>query len=171
MAPSADRYRREKEQLARRGTTAYSERVFRLEQLGLTRSQAAGHPRPSETSARELFSQPDYQATIYVGVRGDADNPPRLVSFWTDRPTDVRAGRYMALTRSLREERIAPTDFRRKVRRMRPIAGMRPLDDPEAVLALVQTTAREDIVFEYRGRARPRRARARRQPSTKRGRR
>ncbi|MDA8311417.1 MAG: hypothetical protein M0Z46_12555 [Actinomycetota bacterium] len=167
--PSADRYQREKDRLARRGITPYGERVSRLEALGLTRSQAAGHPRPNETPARELFSQPDYRATIYVGVRGDPDNPPRVISFWTDRPTDVRAGRYMALTRALREERITPTEFRRKVRRMRPIGGMRPLDDPEAVLALIQTTAREDITFEYRGRARPRRGGSRRR-STKRGR-
>ena len=169
--PNADRYRRERDRLARRGTTPFRERVSRLEALGLTRSQAAGHPGPSETSARELFSQPDYRATIYTGIRGDADDPPRVVSFWTDRPTDVRAGRYLALTRALREERVTPSAFRRRVRRMRPIGGMRPLDDPGAVLALIQTTAREDIVFEYRGRARPRRARARRQPSTKRGRR
>ena len=169
MSPSADRYQREKERLARRGVTPYGERVSRLEALGLTRSQAAGHPGPSETSARELFSQPDYRATIYTGIRGDADDPPRVVSFWTDRPTDVRAGRYLALTRALREERVTPSAFRRRVRRMRPIGGMRPLDDPEAVLALVQTTAREDIVFEYRGRARPRRGGARQRRSTKRG--
>ncbi len=170
MSPSADRYRREKDRLARRGITPYDERISRLEALGLSRSQAAGHPRPNETPARELFSQPDYRATIYTGIRGDADDPPRVVSFWTDRPTDVRAGRYMAHTRALREERVTPIEFHRRVRRMRPIGGMRPLDDPEAVLALVQTTAREDIVFEYRGRARPRRGGRRRQRSTKGGR-
>ena len=169
--PDRERYRREKQRLAQRATTPYAERISRLERLGLTRTQAAGHPEPTEPSARELFSRPDYRATFYVGVRGDADNPPRPISFWTDRMTDVRAGRYMALTRALREERITPAAFRRKVRRMRPIGGMRPLDDPEAVLALIQTTVREDIVFEYRGQARPRRAGTRRSRSTKRGRR
>lgn len=65
----------------------------------------------------------------------------------------------MQLTRALREERISSEDFRKKVRRMRPIGSMRPLDDPRAVLALIQTTPREDITFEYRGLARSRRAR------------
>lgn len=159
--PSAERYRRQREALIRRGTTPYRQRVApsRLVRLGLTRTQAEGHPGSGEESVRELFGRPDYEATIYVGTPGDPDNLPRVVTFWTDRPTDVRAGRYMALTRALREERITPEDFRTKVRRMRPIGGMRPLDDPRAVLALIQTTTREDIVFDYRGRARPRRAR------------
>lgn len=162
--PDRERYRREKARLAAKGTTPFRERVSRLERLGLTRSQAEGHPRPGEPSARELFSEPNYEATIFTGVPGDPDNPPRTVTFWTDRPTDVRAGRYMALTRSLREERITREAFRRKVRRMRPIGAFRPLDDPTAVLALIQTTAREDIVFDYRGRARPRRARGKARP-------
>jgi len=41
----------------------------------------------------------------------------------------------MALTRALREQRIGADEFRAKVRRMRPIGGFRPLDDPRAVLA------------------------------------
>ncbi len=165
--PSAERYRREKARLARHGTTPYGQRVApsRLERLGLTRHQAEGHPAPGEQSARELFSRPDYKATIYVGTPADPDNLPRVVKFWTDRPTDVRAGRYMQLTRALREERISPEDFRKKVRRMRPIGGMRPLSDPWAVLALIQTTPREDISFEYRGLARSRRARPKRSRS------
>jgi len=159
--PSAERYRREKAARASRGTTPYRERIAsaRLERLGLTKSQAEGHPKPSEASVRELFSRSDFEATIYTGVLGDPDNPARTVTFWSDRPTQVRAGRYMRLTRDLREERICPTAFGRKVRRMRPIGGFRPLADPRAVLALIETTARVDIVFEYRGRQRPRRAR------------
>jgi hypothetical protein len=68
----------------------------------------------------------------------------------------------MQLTRALREQWISPEEFRKRVRRMRPIDGFRPLDDPRAVLALIQTTAPSDIVFEYRGRSRPRRSRPRR---------
>jgi hypothetical protein len=159
--PSAKRYRRQKATLASQGTTPFKERVApkRLERLGVTRSQAAGKPQPGEPSVRELFSAPDFEATIYTGDPGDPANPSRLITFWTDRPSQVRAGRYMRLTRDLREERILPEDFRRRVRRMRPIDGFHPLDDPRAVLALIQTTVREDIVFEYRGRQRPRRAR------------
>ncbi len=159
--PSAERYRREKERLARRGTTPYRQRVApsRLARLGLTRTQAEGHPGPSEESVREIFGRSDYEATLYVGTPSDPANLPRAITFWTDRPTQVRAGRFMQLTRALREERISSEDFRKKVRRMRPIGSMRPLDDPRAVLALIQTTPREDITFEYRGLARSRRAR------------
>jgi len=161
--PGAERYAREKAALAKKGTTPYKERVAsaRLEKLGLSRSQAEGHAQAGEPSARAVFSAPNFEATIYTGVRGQAGNEPRFVTFWTNRPTQVRAGRYMELTRALREERISRQDFQRKVRRMRPIGGMRPVDDPEVVLALMQTTRREDIVFDYRGRSRPRRARPR----------
>lgn len=170
--PSAERYRKLKASLARRGTTAYRQRVApsRLVRLGLSRTQAEGHPAPGEESARELFSLPDYKAIIYVGTPADPANLPRVVTFWTDRPTDVRAGKYMQLTRALREERTSPDDFRRKVRRMRPLGGMQPLSDPRAVLALIQTTPRKDIVFEYRGLARSRRARPKRSRSPRRAR-
>jgi hypothetical protein len=167
--PSAKRYRREKAALANRGTTPFKERTSpaRLKKLGLSRSQAAGKPRSGERSARELFSAPDFKATLYTGVVGQVGNGPRTVTFWTDRPTDVRAGRYMALTRALREQRISPDEFHAKVRRMRPIGGFRPLDDPRAVLALIQVTAPSEIVFEYRGRSRARRSRPSRRGTTR----
>lgn len=162
--PSRERYEREKTALARKGTTAYKQRTApaRLKRLGLTSTQAAGKPRRGERSARAVFARPDFKATIYTGVPGEPGKEPRRITFWTDRPNDVRAGRYMQLTRALREQRISPEEFRKRVRRMRPIDGFRPLDDPRAVLALIQTTAPSDIVFEYRGRSRPRRSRPRR---------
>jgi hypothetical protein len=167
--PAAKRYRREKAALARRGTTPFKERTspVRLKKLGLSRSQAAGKPRPNEPSVRKLFSASNFETTIYTGTFGDPSDPPRLITFWADRPTQVRGGRYMALTRALREQRIGADEFRAKVRRMRPIGGFRPLDDPRAVLALIQVTAPSDIVFEYRGRSRPRRSRPSRREGTR----
>ena len=167
--PSAKRYRGQKLALASRGTTPFKERVApkRLERLGVTRSQAAGKPQSGEPSVRELFSAPDFETTIYTGTFDDPSNPPRPITFWADRPAQVRGGRYMALTRALREERIEREEFQRRVRRMRPIGGFRPLDDPRAVLALIQVTAPSDIVFEYRGRSRPRRSRPSRRGGTR----
>ncbi len=162
--PSRERYAREKAALARKDTTPYKQRTApaRLRKLSLTSTQAAGKPRRGEAPAREIFSRPDFKGTIYTGVPGEPGNEPRRVTFWTDRQNDVRAGRYMQLTRALREQRISPDAFRKRVRRMRPIAGFRPLDNPRTVLALIQVTAPSDIVFEYRGRSRPRRSRPRR---------
>ncbi len=148
--PSRERYEREKAAAARKGTTPYRQRTSptRLKKLGLTTSQAAGKPRSGEPSARSLFARLDYKATLYTGVPDDPSNLPRRVTFWTDRQNDVRAGMYMQRTRALHEERISHEEFQEKVRRMKPIAGYRPLDDPRAVLALMQTTVPSDIVFD-----------------------
>jgi hypothetical protein len=58
-----------------------------------------------------------------------------------------RAGRYLALTRLLRENRVSPSAFARRVRRWRPIAGVPLLADPRRVLALLQMGASDDLEF------------------------
>jgi len=150
--PPAERYRREKEALARHGTSPYKERVSRGERLGLTASQAAGKPRRGEESASDFLAAPAWTTTFY------AADPPRTVTITSDRRTAQRVGRYMRLTRDLREERITPDEFRQRVRRRAPIAGLRLLDDPRAVIGLAETTDRDDLIFES-GRSRPRRSR------------
>jgi hypothetical protein len=150
--PIAVRYAREKARAERRGSTPYRQRVARGGELGLTPSQSVGKPHTGEQPASAVLSEAAWTTTFY------AADPPRAVTVTTDRRTAQRAGRYMQLTRSLREERISPETFRDRVRRRPRIAGYRLLDDPRAVLALAETTSRDDLVFES-GRSRPRRTR------------
>jgi len=150
--PSAVRYARQKARAERRGSTPYRQRVARGGELGLTPSQSVGKPHRGEQPASAILSAAAWTTTFY------AADPPRVVTVTTDRRTAQRSGRYMQLTRALREERISPESFRERVRRRSPIAGYRLLDDPRAVLALAHTTPRDDLVFES-GRSRPRRNR------------
>ncbi len=150
--PSAERYARQRARAERRGTTPYRQQVDRGSKLGLSPSQSVGKPHGDEQPASAVLSEADWTATFY------AADPPRVVTVTTDRHTAQRIGRYMRLTRDLREERISQEAFRERVRRRQPIGGYRLLDDPRAVLALAATTARDDLIFES-GRSRPRRTR------------
>jgi hypothetical protein len=127
-------------------------RVERGEQLGLSRSQALGHPREGESSAQDVLSEHRWVVTF------PTDNPPRLVTIDTDLRTARRAGRLNALGRKLREARITPDDYRRRAQRYKPIAGFEPLSDPRALIALFVASTRDEWVFES-GRQRPRRTR------------
>ncbi len=127
-------------------------RVERGEQLGLSRSQALGHPREGERTAHEVLSEHRWIVTF------PADNPPRLVTIDTDLRTAQRAGRFNALGRALREARITSEDYRRRAHRFKPIAGFEPLSDPRALIALSVASTPEEWVFES-GRQRPRRTR------------
>ena len=127
-------------------------RVERGERLGLSRSQALGHPREGEPAAHDVLSEHHWIVTF------PTDDPPRLVTINTDLHTAQRAGRFNALGRALREARITPEDYRRRVRRFKPIAGFEPLSDPRALIALTVASTREEWIFES-GRQRPRRQR------------
>jgi hypothetical protein len=139
-----------------RGSQSWSSynrwRVERGERLGLSRSQALGHPREGERAAHEVLSEHRWIVTF------PAENPPRLVTIDTDLHTAQRAGRLNALGRALREARITPEDYRRRARRYKPIAGFEPLSDPRALIALSVTSTRDEWLFES-GRQRPRRRR------------
>jgi hypothetical protein len=127
-------------------------RVERGEQLGLSRSQALGHPREGEPTAHDVLSEHRWVVTF------PAAGPARLVTIDTDLRTAQRAGRFNALGRALREARITPEDYRRRARRYMPIAGFEPLSNPRALIALFVASTREEWVFES-GRQRPRRTR------------
>jgi len=150
--PSAERYAREKARAERRGSTPYRQRIDRGGELGLSPSQSIGKPTRQERPASAILSEARWTATFY------AASPPRVVPVDTDRRTAQRIGRYMRLTRDLREQRISPEAFRERARRRPPISGYRLLDDPRAVLVLAETTVRDDLIFES-GRSRPRRNR------------
>jgi hypothetical protein len=128
-------------------------RVERGERLGLSRTQALGHPRQEERAASEVLSEHRWVVTF------PADHPPRLVTIDTDLHTAKRAGRFNALGRALREARITPEDYRRRARRYKPIAGFEPLSDPRALIAVTVASTRDEWVFES-GRQRPRRPRS-----------
>jgi hypothetical protein len=78
-----------------------------------------------------FFARPRNVETIRVGRR-DA----------------VRAGRYNAFVRFLREGRMSPDEFRRRASRMRPIAGHRVVSDPAKALALAVLTEPGEYVFD-----------------------
>ncbi|MHB8671747.1 MAG: hypothetical protein ACYDAD_14505 [Acidimicrobiales bacterium] len=118
----------------------------------MTRAQARGHAHSGEAAVSELISRPSWTVTF------PAADPPRLATVELGYRDAQRAGRLDALGRAMREGRLAPKDYERRVRRMRPIAGLKPLADPRVVLALVTVSGRDDWVFES-GRSRPRRAR------------
>ena len=108
----------------------------------LTARQALGHRSPTDTPS---------QISLMV------DEPPRFVIVEGLIYRDLkRAGRYDSLVGKLEENRIAPAEFRRRVRSWRPIAGFRFLSDPAAVLALLdERRASDQEVFVYSsGRAR-----------------
>jgi hypothetical protein len=73
--------------------------------------------------------------------------PGRVVTDDVSYREAVRIGRYLELTRKLREGRITPADFRARVRRWRPVAGMSFLSDPRRVLALLQLHGSDDLEF------------------------
>lgn len=122
----------------------YARRVQRAEARGLSRSQAAGHPRTGERRASEALSAPEWTTTIF----GD---PSHVVTVATGYREAQRAGRYMELTRKLNQGEITAGEFRRKVSRMPPIAGVDLLSDPRQVLALVVLTDKSQFLFESKG--------------------
>jgi hypothetical protein len=73
--------------------------------------------------------------------------PGRVVSAEVSYRDAQRVGRYLQLTRELRENRISPDEFRRRVRRWRAVAGLPFLSDPRRVLALVVMGAADDLDF------------------------
>lgn len=108
----------------------------------LTARQALGHRSPSDTPS---------QISLMV------DDPPRFIVVEGLTYRDLkRAGRYDSLVGKLQEHRITPTEFRRRIRSWRPIAGFRFLSDPDAVLAVLdERRASDQEVFVYSsGRAR-----------------
>jgi hypothetical protein len=104
---------------------------------GRTARQALGHPRSIDQPARISFF---------------ADNPPRRVVIEGLARREVRrAARYDALVSNLAQGTLSPTEFRRRVRSWKPIAGFRFLSDPDGALALVdelRTADREIFVYE-----------------------
>ncbi len=136
-----------------RSWSAYNSwRAERGERLGLSRSQALGHPRQGERAASEVFSEERWVVTFPAG------DPPRLVTIETDLRTAQRANRFNRLGRMFREARITSEEYRRRARRLQPIAGFTPLADPRAFIALTVASSLEEWVFES-GRQRPRRTR------------
>jgi hypothetical protein len=134
-------YARRKARAAARGSSVYKQRVEGAERRGLSRSQAVGHPRTGETAAARLAAQTSYTATFFA-------QPRDVVTVRVARGDAVRAGRYNAKVRALREGRLSPDVFRRSTSRMRPIAGLRVVSDPQKALALAILTEPSDYVFD-----------------------
>ena len=139
----------------RRGVSVYRVRVERGAHLGLNKRTSVGHAKAGEPTLRELRSEPVFEGTIFVrGAEGQGE-------IWQFQGTyyDLkRGGHYLNLTRQLARGRISDEDFHRKARRMRPIAGRKPLDDPKLVLALIRLEEDkkrhreepwEDVRFDY----------------------
>lgn len=57
----------------------------------------------------------------------------------------ARAGRYADLVGKLDTGRISPIEFRRRVGRWRPIIGERFLNEPDAVLRLLDERRAQDL--------------------------
>jgi hypothetical protein len=113
---------------------AYLRRLER--NLGLTARQAAGHPKPD-----------DRLPSISLMVEA----PPRfLVVEGLSRADTRRAARYEGLVGQLRDGKITPATFERRVSSWRPIAGYRFLSDPYAVLAILEERrAQDQEIFVY----------------------
>jgi len=126
----------------------YRQRVARGETLGVSRSAAVGHATPGEPSLSAATGRGFGEATFF-----DAESGTVLVLDDATASDMRRAGRYMNLTRQLREGAISEAEFRRRVSRWAPIRGRQFLADPQRALALAITTDRDDIIFRYlRGR-------------------
>ncbi len=107
----------------------------------------AAHP---ELTARQALGHPaagDRPPQISLMV----DNPPRwIITEALNRRDLTRAGRYDNLVSQLDTGRLSHNAFRRRVSSWRPIAGLRFLSDPDAVLAILQELrASDQMVFHY----------------------
>lgn len=90
----------------------------------LSARQALGHPKPG-----------DKRPTISLMV----EDPPRFVVIETDNRRDLkRAARYDNLVSLLANGRVSPVAFRKRIGSWRPIAHMRFLSDPDAVLVIIE---------------------------------
>jgi hypothetical protein len=123
-------YQRRKARAAEKGTSVYGERVARGADAGLSATQAAGHPKAGEPTALAAHSEPRWTVTLL-------SQPRDVVTVHVPRRDAVRAGKYNALLRGLREGRVTPAEFRARAARMKPIAGHRPISDPRKALALL----------------------------------
>lgn len=103
---------------------------------GLSARQALGHPKASDTRPTISFM---------------AEDPARFVIVETDNRRDLkRAARYDNLVSQLASGRLSPAVFRRRVGAWRPIAHLRFLSDPDAVLAIIEARrAGEKDLFVY----------------------
>jgi len=106
------------------------------------------HPRESARQAtghRSAGSSSMASMSILV-----ADPPRFLVVGGLSRRDRSRAGRYGDLVGKLDTGRLSAAEFRRRVRRWRPIEGLRFLSDPDAVLAILDSLRAQDReVFVY----------------------
>lgn len=109
----------------RTGESLYAVRRRRGAELGFSARQSAGHAGPGETP---ISRTPVATFPIYSGGR--------IVEVDVTRSEASRAARYLALVRALNEGRISPTEFERKVGRMKAIAGAQPEANPRTALAL-----------------------------------
>ena len=134
-------YERRKVRAADEGSTVAQQRVSRAAALGLSPTQAVGHPRAGERSARALHGEQNWTVTIFA-------EPRDVVTVQVSRADAVRAGRYNRLVRDLREGRMTPDDFQRRASRMKPIATHRVVSDPKKALALAILTEPDEYVFD-----------------------
>jgi hypothetical protein len=149
--PDAARHVRDKRRLAALGTTPHRLRVERTQGRieratgqRISRRHAAGHVPSGAKSVGRLLAERLYLASwLTVGP----PEPGRLVTLEVSYSEARRAGRYWDLVRQLREGRISPVAFRRRVVRWLPIAGSRLLADPRGVLALLVMGAGDDVAF------------------------
>lgn len=119
--------------MARLGITSYQARQRIGAEQGLSRSQASGHARRGEPSARELRAQPAWTVTTFA--RG-TEGAGRVIHAQVNRVEAQRAGRYAHLVRQLQDGRIDDKDFRRRTSRMGPVAGQRLISDPATARAV-----------------------------------
>ena len=103
-----------------------------------TARHATGHYGPGRETTR---------MSVFIG------GPPRFVIIeGLNRRDRSRAGRYGDLVHKLQRGDITEEEFRRRVRRWRPIAGESFLSDAEAVLAILdelRATDRETFVYDH----------------------
>jgi hypothetical protein len=156
--PSRERYQRERAAAATRGSTPHKERVDRVQRIApdTTRSQAGGHPAPGEQPLSIVFG-PGY-ASLPLFVETPEGGGRVLQVDDLSRNEAHRVGRHLAMLQALQQGRLAPDEFRRRARRMRPVREHRLVSDPRVALTLVIRTDARDFQYES-GRRRPRRPR------------
>jgi hypothetical protein len=111
----------------------------------LRRREEHSHLTAREATGHRVGDDVDTSMSAMVA------SPPRFVVFANlSRPDRSRLGRYGDLSAKLDAGRITPAEFRRRVRRWRPIASEHLLSDPDAVLRLLDERRAQDLeIFVY----------------------
>jgi hypothetical protein len=149
MSPARHRdyaaeYERRKAKAAAAGTTVFGQRRARLAPKGFTTAQAGGHASAGAPSVSEFRRDREWRAPFF----GMAPAGPGLVDVPLTFYEAQDAGRLMQLAQSLDRGDIAPGEYEVEARRTGSIAGIPVVTDPATAVALVVSTASDDLVFD-----------------------